>query len=83
MRSDDPAQAVGVLAWLLRRRWGLVALQEAARLKLQGLEHVGRGATAAARRRDGAEAAHAARARAHASGFVGGPNTSQGGRWRW
>ena len=26
MRCDDFAAAVGVLAWLLRRRWGLTAL---------------------------------------------------------
>ena len=77
MRCDDPTQAVGALAWLLRRRWGLTALQEAARLKLHGLEHVGRGAAEAARRRGNAEATHAARTRAHALGFASGPRVQR------
>ena len=49
--------AVGCLAWLLRRRWGITAVRENARLKLERLCFVGRGATAAfERRRAGAEA---------------------------
>ena len=51
MRCADPGRATGGLAWLLRRRWGLTALRENARLKLDRLEYVGRGATAALQRR--------------------------------
>ena len=73
MRCSDPVHATGVLAWLLRRRWGLTALRENARLKLDRLEYVGRGAPAAAYRRAHAAEAHAARARAAAHVFLSGP----------
>ena len=60
--SSGRFSAVGALAWLLRRRWGLAALRENARLKLERLAHVGRGADAAATRRLRAKSVHAARA---------------------
>ena len=63
MGSNDPESAVGCLAWLLRRRWGLTALRECARLKLERLAYVGRGAAAADERRRASIAAHASRAR--------------------
>ncbi len=66
-KPPEAVHATGVLAWLLRRRWGLTALRENARLKLDRLEFVGRGATAAARRRRvQAAEAYAARQRAMA-----------------
>ena len=73
MRCPAPPQAAGALAWLLRRRWGLTALREHARLKLDRLEYVGRGAVAAAQRRAATMEAHAARARALAGSLVSGP----------
>ena len=60
-RSADEAQQV--LAWMLRRRWALTALRENARLKLERLEFVGRGAAAAAARRLNAAVGNEARAR--------------------
>ena len=41
------ADAIGPLAWLLRRRWGLTAVRETARPKLDRLQFVGAGAGAA------------------------------------
>ena len=73
MRCDDPAHAVGILAWLLRRRWGMTVLRENARLKLDRLEFVGRGATFAAQRRASALDVRAARARAAARTLMSGP----------
>ena len=73
MRCRDRDAARGALAWMLRRRWGLTAVREAARLKLDRLEHVGRGAGAAARRRSVGRAAHAARARGQAVVLACGP----------
>ena len=67
MGSSDEGTAKGILAWMLRRRWGLTALRENARLKLERLEYVGRGAHAAAERRGMASAASAARSRAAAA----------------
>ena len=66
MGSTDEAAACGALAWLLRRRWGMTALRECARLKLDRLELVGRGAAAAASRRAAAASAYAFRARSAA-----------------
>ena len=63
MRCREPSTATGVLAWMLRRRWGLTALRENARLKLDRLEYVGRGGTVAARRRSEAWADYEARLR--------------------
>ena len=73
MRCDEPSRAVGAIAWLLRRRWGLRALREAARLKLDRLEWAGAGAAAAAQRRRSAWDAHAARRRAQAGSLQSGP----------
>ena len=72
MRHAEPLDAVGSLAWLLRRRWALTAMRENARLKLDRLEHVGRGAAAAADRRATAGAAHQARTRALAASWARG-----------
>ena len=83
MRCSDPAHAVGVVAWLLRRRWGLTALRENARLKLDRLTHVGHGAVAASRRRDMACEAHAARMRTTAGQLISGPRARAAERhWR-
>ena len=51
MRARDPSDALGPLAWTLRRRWGMTAWRSAARLLLDRLEYVGRGAEAARARR--------------------------------
>ena len=66
MRASDHAGAVGAIAWLLRRRWGVGACRAAARLLLDRLEYVGAGAVAAAGRRETARcgAAEARRAAA-------------------
>ena len=66
-------QAGGSLAWLLRRRWALTVLRDNARLKLDRLEYVGRGAMAAADRRATAATAFAARQRAAAATLASGP----------
>ena len=63
MGSPDEASAVGCLAWLLRRRWGMTALRENARFKLERMAYVGRGAAQAADRRQRSELAHLARSR--------------------
>ena len=73
MRCEDPGSATGTLAWLLRRRWGLTALRENARLKLDRLQYVGRGAAAAIQRRALASEAFAARQRASARTLLSGP----------
>ena len=41
MKAKNPEQAKGAVAWLLRRRWGMTALRENARLKLDRLQYVG------------------------------------------
>ena len=69
MRCADPTQAVGILAWVLRRRYGLTAL----RVKLDRVAYVGRGASAADHRRVVASQAHAARVRAAAGQLLSGP----------
>ena len=66
MGCTNETAARGSLAWLLRRRWAMTALRENARLKLERLEYVGRGAVAAAERRAVAGSRCAARARAGA-----------------
>ena len=63
MGSPDEAAAIGCLAWLLRRRWSMAALRENARLKLDRLAFVGRGAAQAVDRRHRSELAHAMRSR--------------------
>ena len=80
MGCTDDASARGILAWMLRRRWGMTALREHARLKLERLEFVGRGAQAAADRRSLASAASAARSRAAAAFALSrGSRTRRGG----
>ena len=60
MRAREPADAVGSIAWMLRRRWGMTAWRSAARLLLERIEYVGRGAMQATSRRAAAveRAAH-------------------------
>ena len=58
---------------MLRRRWALTALRENARLKLERLEFVGRGAEAAVTRRVASRTAHEARARSTAMHLFRGP----------
>ena len=41
MKARQPDEAQGALAWLLRRRWGLTALRENARLTLERLQYIG------------------------------------------
>ena len=66
MRAREAGDALGVLAWLLRRRWGMMAWRACARLLLDRLEFVGHGcARAQARRADASERAAAARRAAH------------------
>ena len=69
MRVDTPAEARGILAWMLRVRWGMTAVREAARLKLERLAYVGRGAALAADRRGAADAPEAAVLRRAACSF--------------
>ena len=80
MQVATPGSAQGILAWLLRRRWGMTAMREAARLKLERLEFVGRGAAHAADRRGAASFSDAAAARRAACGFWRGPRLPSGGR---
>ena len=61
--NDERARSA--LVWMLRRRWGLTAVRENARLLLDRLAFVGRGAGCAAARRAAAmgdSQAHARRA---------------------
>jgi hypothetical protein len=51
MRAREPADALGTLTTVLRRRWGLAAWRAAARLLLGRLEYVGHGAIAGHARR--------------------------------
>ena len=62
MLANEPEEARGALAWLIKRRWGVTAVRAAARLTLGRLELVGRGAGAAVSRRREADG-RAARAR--------------------
>ena len=80
MRSRSPLEARGALAWLLRRRWGMTALREAARLKLERLEFVGRGAALAADRRISQWGAASAVVRRGACQFWRGPRLPNRGR---
>ena len=80
MRARVPDEAQGVLAWMLRRRWGLTAVREQARLKLERLEFVGRGAAAAADRRVLARTSAAALSRRAACRFWQGPRLPAGAR---
>ena len=73
MHAASPAEAKGGLAWLLRRRWAMTVLRENARLKLERLQFVGRGAVAAAHRRAAPLAASGVAARRAACTFWQGP----------
>ena len=50
MTATNHEVAKGAIAWLLRRRWGMTALRENARLKLERVEFIERGSAAAASR---------------------------------
>ena len=66
MRAREAQDVNGTLAWLLRRRWGMTFWRSAARLLLDWLAYVGRGATqAGGRRADASEAAAVTRRAAH------------------
>ena len=80
MQTSTAESAQSILAWLLRRRWGMTALREAARLKLNRFEFVGRGAAAASDRRIDASGAIAARVRRAACQFWQGPRLPSAGR---
>ena len=41
MKAREPEEAVGALSWMLRRRWGITAVREAARLTLGRLRFAG------------------------------------------
>ena len=74
--SSDLAR--GALAWLLRRRWGVAAARENARLLLGRLASVGTGVEAAAARREGTMGGEAARARRAACHDMRGPRCRLG-----
>ena len=78
MRTAAAEDAVGAVAWLLRRRWALTAVRENARLLLERLELVGCGAAVAARRRQRASADVCARVRRTALSLRG---RRRAGRW--
>ena len=80
MQTSNAESAKSILAWLLRRRWGMTALREAARLKLNCFEFVGRGAAAASDRRIDASGAIAARVRRAACHFWQGLRLPSAGR---
>ena len=82
MRCQDMDSARGALAWLMRRRWAMTALRDFARLKLERLEFVGRGAANAVARRVHNRDFHAARARGHAVALARGPRVMELGRDR-
>ena len=66
MGCQDPVAAQGILAWSIRRRWAMAALRENARLKIDRLTYVGRGASIAAQRRATSQATWSARTEARA-----------------
>ena len=80
MQAESASNAQGVLAWMLRRRWGMTALREAARLKLERLEFVGPGSVAAADRRAAFATSASAASRRAACSFWRGPRLPTGGR---
>ena len=82
MRCQSVDAARGALAWMLRRRWAMTAMREAARLKLDRLELVGTGAAAAHSRRASGREFHAARARGLAAALARGPRAVAMGRGR-
>ena len=80
MQVSGPGRAQDILAWMLRRCWGMTALRECARLKLERLEFVGPGAVAAADRRAAACSSAALAARRATCSFWQGPRLPAGGR---
>ena len=70
MLAPSSLEARDALAWMLRRRWAMTALGENARLNFERMEFVGRGAAAAAARR---EVGDGAVARRRACSFWRGP----------
>jgi len=78
MLATSPQEAIGVIAWMLRRRWAMTALRENARLKLERLEYVGRGAALAADRRAAVVGDQGAAARRAACRFWQGPRHFNG-----
>ena len=77
MRVREPEEAIGPLAWLLRRRWAMTVMRENARLLLARLEYVGRGAVPALQRRQAAAEGVAARNRRSACWGAHGPWTAR------
>lgn len=80
MQVGTPIQAQGILAWMLRRRWGITALRKAARIKLECLEFVGRGAAEASDRRLAFASSATRMSRRDACSFWQGPRLPLGGR---
>ena len=76
MKASNEKEAKGALAWLLRRRWGMTALRENARLTLDRLQFVGVDTAADARATMGcARAESRCKARADALEYsMWGPN---------
>ena len=81
LRARSPVEARGALAWLLRRRWGMTALREKARVKLERLEFVGRGAALAADRRAAALTTTSAVTRRAVRRFWAGAATPHWSAW--
>ena len=77
--DDDDDYARGALIGMLIRRWGMAALRANARLLLDRLAHVGRGAAAANDRR----ASAFARAGLHSSRQQSGPRLWRLRRAMW
>ena len=82
MGADTPADAVGPLAWLLRRRWAFTALRANARLLLDRLEMVGAGATRAQSRRSTAAGRASVWALRDARWAMHGPRVRREQCWR-
>ena len=81
MGALNVTQAAGCLTYMHQKKWGIMAMRGAARLKIDRLEFVGgrQGADASNRRTD-ARATHAARMRAMAWSATRGGPTVWGGR---
>ena len=59
--DDEPDRLKSILTGILRRRWGMTALRSNARLLLERLAFVGRGAASATQRRESGRLLHRAR----------------------
>ena len=66
MKASNEKEAKGALAWLLRRRWGMMAIRENARLTLDRLAYAGAERRGASQDRSMARAASRAKARTDA-----------------